>query len=59
MLAFLKKQGLVLLATLGLACSAMATYPDKPVRLVVPFPPGGAADIMARGMAVKLGQELG
>lgn len=39
--------------------AAMAAYPDKPIRLIVPFPAGGAADVMARGMALRLGQELG
>ncbi|WP_312526338.1 tripartite tricarboxylate transporter substrate binding protein [Comamonas sp.] len=34
-------------------------FPDKPLRLVVPFPAGGAADMMARGMAQRLGTELG
>lgn len=34
-------------------------FPDKPLRLVVPFPAGGAADMMARGMAQRLGSELG
>ncbi|MDM0056454.1 Bug family tripartite tricarboxylate transporter substrate binding protein [Variovorax fucosicus] len=44
-----------------LACSGLATaaFPDKPVRLIVPFPAGGAADVMARGMAQRLGTELG
>lgn len=38
---------------------AAAAFPDKPIRLIVPFPAGGAADVMARGMAQRLGSELG
>lgn len=45
-----------LIAVSGLA---MAAFPTKPVRLIVPFPAGGAADLMARGMAQRLGTELG
>lgn len=44
---------------MALAGLATAAFPDKPVRLIVPFPAGGAADLMARGMAQRLGTELG
>jgi tripartite-type tricarboxylate transporter receptor subunit TctC len=49
----------------GLALAAVAStswaqnYPVKPVRLVVPFPPGGLIDNMARLLGPRLAQELG
>jgi tripartite-type tricarboxylate transporter receptor subunit TctC len=50
------KLGLFFMALAGLALPAAAqSWPDKPVRIVVPFGPGGPADIYAR----VLGQELG
>jgi tripartite-type tricarboxylate transporter receptor subunit TctC len=44
----------------ALACSsAGAQYPNKPIRMIVPFPPGGAAELGARIFAQPLGQALG
>jgi tripartite-type tricarboxylate transporter receptor subunit TctC len=41
------------------ATTAAAQYPDKPIRLIVPFPPGGAAELGARIFATPLGEALG
>lgn len=39
--------------------AAQDAYPSRPLTLVVPFPPGGATDVLGRMVAQKLGQELG
>ncbi|HEX6007687.1 MAG TPA: tripartite tricarboxylate transporter substrate binding protein [Burkholderiales bacterium] len=42
-----------------LAVGAAQTYPERPIRLIVGFPPGGAADILGRIAAQRLGDALG
>jgi len=51
--------GLAAVCALLGAVPAQAQYPNKSVRLVVPFPPGGGTDAMARILSVKLGEEFG
>jgi tripartite-type tricarboxylate transporter receptor subunit TctC len=51
-------RALVMVLALG-APLAGAAYPDKPIRVIVPYPPGGGTDIVARLLLVPLGQKLG
>jgi tripartite-type tricarboxylate transporter receptor subunit TctC len=48
----------LLLGLAGAAASAQSTWPDKPVTMIVPFPPGGVADTVARPVADALSREL-
>jgi tripartite-type tricarboxylate transporter receptor subunit TctC len=44
----------------AIECPAQAKdYPERPVKIIVPFPPGGAVDVIARTMAQKLSEGLG
>jgi tripartite-type tricarboxylate transporter receptor subunit TctC len=49
----------VALSWFGAAAAAQDAYPSKPITLIVPFPPGGVADIVARPAADAIGRVLG
>ena len=51
----------LILALLALACGTAAAqdFPSKPIRIVVPFPPGGSADVLARTIGIRLSSALG
>jgi tripartite-type tricarboxylate transporter receptor subunit TctC len=40
------------------ATAAQAAYPDKPIKIIVPYPPGGSTDLMTRIIGQKLTEEL-
>lgn len=55
--------GLALLACVGviagsIASSVFAAYPDRPIRLIIPFPPGGSNDVLGRYIGNKLTERL-
>ena len=44
--------------TLATALPAMAEFPERPIRIIVPYPPGGTSDLPARAVAPRLGERL-
>src|SRR4051812_24309178 len=49
----------VLLIAFGVSSLAGAQYPAKPVRMIIPFPPGGPTDVVGRFLGQKLAEQLG
>ena len=58
-MTLLRRCAAFLLAVAALPALAQATYPTKPIRLVVPFPPGAGTDTVARFVAQKLSDRIG
>ena len=50
---------LALLPAATVHCAADIPYPNKPIRLIVPFPPGGSADPLARALAARMAESFG
>jgi tripartite-type tricarboxylate transporter receptor subunit TctC len=50
---------MVVALALGPEIAAAQSYPSKPVRLIIPFPPGGSNDILGRLVATQLSERLG
>jgi len=50
---------LVLTCLIASVAWGQVDYPNKPIRMIVPFPPGGVTDIVARTVSLKLSAELG
>jgi len=46
-------------ATIGFGAAVAQEFPSKPVRLIVPFPPGGVVDTLGRTLAPPLSRALG
>jgi len=52
-------RSIAFVAALLFACAAHAQYPNKPIKLIVPYPPGGATDVIGRVLAQRLSTSLG
>jgi tripartite-type tricarboxylate transporter receptor subunit TctC len=53
------RAALALVLTVGLGCAGAQTWPDKPIRLIVPAPAGGGVDFAARALGERLAAQLG
>jgi tripartite-type tricarboxylate transporter receptor subunit TctC len=56
---FLQGVAVALLCMAASSASLAQGYPNKPIRLIVPFPAGGATDLFARTLGQKMGEKLG
>jgi tripartite-type tricarboxylate transporter receptor subunit TctC len=56
--AFFRLAAAALLASASSLAAAQSDYPSKPITMIVPFPPGGVADITARPVAEAMGRHL-
>ena len=57
--SFWRKTGVALLIALGPALACAQAYPTKSIRWIVPFPPGGAMDVIARTLAERMSVSMG
>jgi tripartite-type tricarboxylate transporter receptor subunit TctC len=48
-----------LILAVGLSPAVAQTYPDKPIRIMAPFPPGGLVDVLARALGEEMSKSLG
>jgi tripartite-type tricarboxylate transporter receptor subunit TctC len=56
---YLKLMGAAGLAASGVAAQAQSAWPNKPIRWIVPFAPGGTSSIVARSIAAELTKQMG
>jgi len=59
MKTFIKRAACVVAATLAAGGAFAQVWPTKPVKIIVPYPPGGAVDVVTRKMAAKLQEQTG
>lgn len=55
----MKKMFATLAVLVAISTTAFAAYPEKPITAIVPFPPGGSTDTIARALAPKMSEKLG
>ena len=54
----LRRAAVAVLALLAVSAPTHAEFPDRPIKIVVPYPPGGTTDLLARAIAPRLSERL-